>query len=337
MKELFATFYNKRVLISGGTGTFGQRCVKTIRDNFKPERIIVFSRDEAKQFIMQKEIPEHPKTMRYFIGDIRDKGRLQLAFKDVDIVIHAAALKQVPACEYNPMEAVKTNVLGAQNIIEAALECGVNKVIALSSDKAVDPINLYGATKLTAEKLFIASNTFSDPMVGPNFSVVRYGNVLGSRGSVLLTFLDQKAGGCLYLTDKRMTRFWITLDQAVEFVLGCVKDMKGGEVFVPNIPSCPVKLLAEEIAGDVCRIEETEIRPGEKLHEVMISQNEIDRAFYDVENDRYVVLPAIKFFKRKWLDRVRSRVEFFTSETNTWQLSKRDVEKLLIKVTEGSM
>jgi UDP-N-acetylglucosamine 4,6-dehydratase len=308
-----------------------------ILDNFQPERVIIFSRDEAKQEIMQRDfLPGQlvRKDLRYFIGDIRDKDRLKIAFKDVDIVIHAAALKQVPACEYNPFEAVQTNVLGAQNIIEMALENKVKKVIALSSDKAVDPINLYGATKLTAEKLFIASNTFSNPQVGPNFSVVRYGNVLGSRGSVLLTFMSQKAGGCLYLTDKRMTRFWITLDQAVEFVFNCVKDMKGGEIFVPQLPSCPVEWLAKEIAGDVCRVEETEIRPGEKLHEVMISQNEVDRTYAEVGKDRYVILPAIKFFRRKWDWKVSSGVEFFTSETNDWQLTRKDLRKLLDEATK---
>lgn len=259
------------VLITGGTGSFGKAFLRVMLDEYKPERLVIFSRDELKQHEMRMEGLDH-SSVRYFVGDVRDQERLKKAMRDVETVIHAAALKQVPACEYNPFEAVKTNILGAQNVIDAALYCGVWKVMALSTDKAVNPVNLYGATKLCAEKLFIHGNAYSGGE-WPNFSCVRYGNVAGSRGSVLPLFLKQRETGQITVTDRRMTRFWITLEQGVRFVIQCVERMQGGEVFVPKIPSMRIWDLAKAIAPD-CEVEEIGIRPGEKLHEVLISQDE---------------------------------------------------------------
>jgi UDP-N-acetylglucosamine 4,6-dehydratase len=279
-------FNNKNILITGGTGSFGKKTVKTILERYTPKKLIIFSRDELKQFEMSQVFSkkEH-KCLRYFIGDVRDANRLYEAFHNVDYVIHAAALKQVPACEYNPFEAIKTNVLGAQNIIRAAIDQKVKKVLALSTDKAASPVNLYGATKLCSDKLFIAGNAMSGDS-DTIFSVVRYGNVVGSRGSVIPFFLKQKKEGKLTVTDERMTRFSITLQHGVDFVLDNLERMHGGELFVPKIPSYKILDVAKAIASDA-EIEVIGIRPGEKLNELMISE---DDARMTLEFDDYFLI-----------------------------------------------
>ena len=274
------------VLVTGGTGSFGKKFVAMMLAEYHPAKLIVFSRDELKQHEMRVAGFNHP-SLRYFIGDVRDVERLRRAMHGVDIVVHAAALKQVPACEYNPMEAIKTNILGSSNVVEAALDAGVKKVLALSTDKAVNPINLYGATKLAAEKLLIQSNSYAGGLA-TRFSCVRYGNVVGSRGSVVPIFLQQKASGKLTITDERMTRFWLTLEQGVRFVINCIEKMHGGEVFVPKIPSMKIADLANAIAPGA-NLEVVGIRPGEKLHEVLISEDE-SRSTVEME-DMYVVQP----------------------------------------------
>lgn len=282
-------FDGKTILITGGTGSFGQKCTQTILERWKPRKLIIFSRDEFKQYQMAQRFPDttYP-SMRYFIGDVRDKERLQRALHKVDYVIHAAALKQVPAAEYNPTECIKTNIYGAQNVINVASDRGVKRVVALSTDKAASPVNLYGATKLCSDKLFVAANAFVS-QDETRFSVVRYGNVLGSRGSVIPLFLEQRSGGVLTVTDQRMTRFWITLEQGVDFVLRCFERMLGGELFVPKLPSMNIMDLAEAVAPG-CRVEMVGIRPGEKLHECMITR---DDARNTVEmDDHYVILPG---------------------------------------------
>jgi UDP-N-acetylglucosamine 4,6-dehydratase/5-epimerase len=280
---------NSSILITGGTGSFGKAFIKTLLSKHESLRIVVYSRDELKQYEMQQEFTGNDyHKLRYFLGDVRDLPRLQTAMEGIDIVIHAAALKQVPAAEYNPVEAVKTNVYGAQNVIDAARACGAKKVIALSTDKAAAPINLYGATKLCSDKLFVAANNY----IGRRdlkFSVVRYGNVMGSRGSVIPFFLEKQKEGVLPITDKRMTRFNITLQQGVDFVEDCLERMWGGELFVPKIPSYRIVDVAEAINPD-CRIEEIGIRPGEKLHEEMITSTD---AFNTVDFQKYyVILPS---------------------------------------------
>lgn len=280
---------NKSILITGGTGSFGKRFTETVLQRYGPRRLIIYSRDELKQSEMQKVFPDPlDSCMRYFLGDVRDLQRLSTAMEDVDIVIHAAALKQVPAAEYNPFEAVKTNIIGAQNVIDAAMKAGVKKVIALSTDKAAAPINLYGATKLTSDKLFIAANNYS----GQNeikFSAVRYGNVMGSRGSVIPYFLEKQQSGVLPITDERMTRFSITLQQGVDFVLHCLEKMWGGELFVPKTPSYRIIDVAKAV-DSTCKLKIIGIRPGEKLHEDMITETD---ALNTVEFDNYfVILPA---------------------------------------------
>lgn len=279
----------KVVLVTGGTGSFGQKFVETVLDRYQPERLIVFSRDELKQHQMRERFPDDMhRCMRYFIGDVRDKDRLYRAFDDVDVVVHAAAMKQVPACEYNPIEAIRTNVLGAANIVDAAIDRNVEKVIALSTDKAANPVNLYGATKLCSDKLFTAANSYAGKH-HTRFSVVRYGNVMGSRGSVIPFFLKMRERGVLPVTDPRMTRFWITLEQGVEFVLESLGRMRGGEIFVPKIPSMNIMDVARAIAPE-CRTEFVGIRAGEKLHEVMVPE---DDAKHTVEYDDYfVILPS---------------------------------------------
>lgn len=280
---------NKNILVTGGTGSFGKKFTEIVLDRYSPERLIILSRDELKQSQMQQQFShrDYP-CMRYFIGDVRDKERLYRAFNGVDIVVHAAALKRVPAAEYNPIEPIKTNVMGGANIIDAAIDCGVDKVIALSTDKAANPINLYGATKLCSDKLFVAGNNYSG-QEGARFSVVRYGNVVGSRGSVIPFFLKRRKTGTLPVTDPRMTRFWITLEQGVDFVLENLARMRGGEIFVPKIPSMKVMDLAKAIAPE-CDIEIVGIRPGEKLHEVMIPRDDARNALeYE---DYYAILPA---------------------------------------------
>jgi UDP-N-acetylglucosamine 4,6-dehydratase/5-epimerase len=280
----------KTILITGGTGSFGQRFAATVLERWQPAKIIVFSRDELKQFDMQHLEPflSHRRVMRWFIGDVRDEPRLLRAMEGVDVVVHAAALKQVPAAEYNPFEAVKTNILGAENVINAALACGVSRVVALSTDKAAAPINLYGATKLASDKLFVAANNHRGPR-DVRFSVVRYGNVMGSRGSVIPFFLARAAAGVLPVTDARMTRFNITIQQGVDMVLDALDRMWGGELFVPKIPSYRILDLAQAIAPDA-ELEFVGIRPGEKLHEEMITSTD---SLSTIEfGGHFVILPT---------------------------------------------
>lgn len=288
---------NKTILITGGTGSFGKQCTRTILDRFKPKRLIIYSRDELKQFEMEKEFSASQyDCMRYFIGDVRDRDRLTMAMQDVDFVIHAAALKQVPAAEYNPMECIKTNVYGADNVIQAALACNVEKVIALSTDKAANPINLYGATKLASDKLFIAANNLAGGRQ-TRFSVVRYGNVVGSRGSVVPFFkkLIDNGADHLPITDVRMTRFWITLQQGVDFVLKSFERMQGGELFVPKLPSVRITDLATAMAPHLPQ-KEVGIRPGEKIHEVMCPADESHLTIEFI--DHYLIKPTIIFSNR---------------------------------------
>lgn len=282
---------DKVILVTGGTGSFGKKFIRTVLERYLPKKIIVYSRDELKQYEMQNSGKfENPGVlMRYFIGDVRDLHRLQFAMEGVDVVIHAAALKQVPAAEYNPFEAVKTNVIGGQNVIDASLHANVKKIIALSTDKAAAPINLYGATKLTSDKLFIAANNYKGKR-DIKFSVVRYGNVLGSRGSLIPFFLRKKDEGVLPVTDERMTRFNITLQESVDFVLSCLDKMWGSELFVPKIPSYKILDVAKAIAPDA-KIKYVGIRPGEKIHEEMITETD---SINTIEfKDYYVILPSI--------------------------------------------
>lgn len=283
----------KVVLITGGTGSFGKKFTKILLEEKQPRKIIIFSRDELKQYEMQTMGLNQP-NLRYFIGDVRDRERLVRAMHGVDIVVHAAALKQVPACEYNPMEAIKTNINGSSNVVEAALDSGVKKVLTLSTDKAVNPVNLYGATKLAAEKLTVQSNTYAAG-TATRYSCVRYGNVVGSRGSVVPVFLKQRESGRVTITDERMTRFWLSLEQGVRFVIHCIEQMEGGEVFVPKIPSMNVIDLAKAIAPHA-EFNIIGIRPGEKLHEVLISE---DEARNTVEREHmFVVKPPETLWAR---------------------------------------
>lgn len=283
----------KTILITGGTGSFGKMFSKIILEEYSPAKLIIYSRDELKQFEMQNEFNKHD-NIRFFIGDVRDKERLLRAFQGVDFVIHAAALKQVPAMEYNPAEAIKTNVNGAMNVIDASLDKGVKRVIALSTDKACNPINLYGATKLCSDKLFVAANSYAG-FSDTRFSVVRYGNVVGSRGSVVPFFIEQMTNGKLPITHPEMTRFWITLEQGVRFVIKNFERMRGGEIFIPKIPSMNIMDLARAIAPE-CATECVGIRPGEKIHEVMISE---DDARYTLDlDDCYVIQPAFHWWRK---------------------------------------
>jgi len=324
-------FDDASILITGGTGSFGRRFIATLLERYRPRRLIVFSRDELKQYQMQQQLPDRRfPCLRYFIGDVRDRTRLSRAFDGVDYVIHAAALKQVPACEYNPIEAVRTNIMGAAHIIDAAIDKQVKKVIALSTDKAANPINLYGATKLCSDKLFVAGNHYAGNQP-TRFSVVRYGNVMGSRGSVIPFFMEQKARGEIPITDPRMTRFWITLDQGVELVLSSLERMSGGEIFVPKIPSMNILDLAEAIAPGVpTRV--VGIRPGEKLHEIMVPE---DDARHSLEfPDRFVICP---FFSSQDLSDFQQRLGGvpcpegfqYASNTNSQWLSLEDLRQLL--------
>ena len=324
---------NKSILVTGGTGFFGNYFIETILQNYEPRKVIVYSRDELKQFEMQQKFPDG-NIMRYFIGDVRDYHRLKMAMNDVDIVIHAAALKQVPAAEYNPFEAVKTNIIGGQNVIDSSIACGVEKVIALSTDKAAAPINLYGATKLTSDKLFIAANNYKGEH-NIKFSVVRYGNVLGSRGSVIPFFLKQKEQGVLSITDKRMTRFTITQRESVDFVIQSLEKMWGGELFVPKIPSYRIIDIAEAIAPE-CKHEIIGIRSGEKLHEEMIT---ITDALNTVEFENYfVIIPTSKYLqweKETFIKESHSSpgtmCEYgfsYNSQTNTHFLSIDELQQL---------
>ena len=326
-------FDNKNILVTGGTGSFGKKFIESIFANYRPKKVIVYSRDELKQFEMQKQFPEDgTNPIRYFIGDVRDSNRLNMALQDVDYVVHTAALKQVPAIEYNPFEAVKTNIIGAQNIIEACLRNNVKKIVALSTDKAAAPINLYGATKLASDKLFVSANSYS----GKNdisISVVRYGNVLGSRGSVIPFFLEKKEQPSIPITDERMTRFSITLQQGVDFVMKCFKNMVGGEIFVPKIPSYRIMDLKNAIAPNAST-DIIGIRPGEKLHEEMItvsdSLNTIDCSDY------YVILPSTLFLTKNIYEKhnniIAKKCDYgfsYNSENNNVFLSVDEIKKMI--------
>jgi UDP-N-acetylglucosamine 4,6-dehydratase len=323
----------KTVLVTGGTGSFGRKFVDVMMREHRPAKLIIFSRDELKQHEMRAAGFDLP-SLRYFIGDVRDEARLRRAMQGTDIVVHAAALKQVPACEYNPFEAILTNVMGAHNVVEAALDAGVQRVMALSTDKAVNPVNLYGATKLAAEKLIIQSNAYAGGR-GTRFSCVRYGNVLGSRGSVVPVFLRQREQGVITLTDERMTRFWLSLEQGVRFTIRCLEKMEGGEVFVPKIPSMRVVELAKVMAPG-CRIEVIGIRAGEKLHEVLVSE---DEARHTVElEEMFVVQPAeALWFGYAWTERGRSLPEGFryASDTNDRWLSADEMHQLVSQIEAG--
>lgn len=333
---------NKSILVTGGTGSFGKKFIRTLLENYKPRKIIVYSRDELKQFEMQQspDFKPYEDIMRYFIGDVRDLNRLKRAMEDVEIVIHAAALKQVPAAEYNPFEAVMTNVIGGQNVIDAALSNKVERVIALSTDKAAAPINLYGATKLTSDKLFVAANNYKG-WREIKFSVVRYGNVMGSRGSVIPFFLNHKSNGFLPITDKRMTRFNITLQEGVNFVISNLERMWGGELFVPKIPSYNILDVAEAIAPGL-EVKEVGIRPGEKLHEEMITATDsINTVEFD---DYFVILPStplwdIEKFKNESNGKPGRFCEFgfsYNSGNNDHFLTVDEIRNLILEHVDGA-
>ncbi|HTP02100.1 MAG TPA: UDP-N-acetylglucosamine 4,6-dehydratase (inverting) [Anaerolineales bacterium] len=317
---------NQTILITGGTGSFGKKFVEIALKDLRPRKLIIFSRDELKQHEMRSAGFDQP-ILRYFIGDVRDRERLTRAMHGVDVVVHAAALKQVPACEYNPMEAVKTNIMGTSNVVEAALDAGVKKVMALSTDKAVNPVNLYGATKLAAEKLAVQSNAYAAGSA-TRYSCVRYGNVVGSRGSVVPVFLSQREHGTITVTDDRMTRFWLSLEQGVRFVIACMEEMRGGEVFVPKIPSMKVIDLARAIAPDAS-VSVIGIRPGEKLHEVLISE---DEARNTVERETmYIVKPPETLWERDLHYEGKPLPDGFrySSETNTDWLDIKGIQALI--------
>lgn len=325
---------NKTILVTGGTGSFGNRFVEYVLENYNPKKIIIYSRDEFKQFNMQNKMrrlyPEKSSVLRFFIGDVRDPERLKRAFEGVDYVIHAAAMKQVPACEYNPNEAIKTNIHGAQNIIEAALDTGVRKVVALSTDKAVNPINLYGGTKLVSDKLFIAANAYSGEK-DISFSIVRYGNVAGSRGSVIPFFqeLIDKGETKLPITDYRMTRFWISLDEGVKLVIKALEEAKGGETFISKIPSFKITDLAQAMLPG-CEMPEVGIREGEKLHEIMVTAED-SMTTYEYDN-HFIIYPQMVWTNRKQPNPSGKKVEdgfFYSSGNNTEWLSVEDIRTRL--------
>ena len=321
---------NKSILITGGTGSFGKAFTKYVLTNYNPKKIIIYSRDEFKQFMMQNEFKEYKDKLRFFIGDVRDKERLMLAFEGVDYVIHAAAMKQVPACEYNPSEAIKTNIHGAQNIIDAALERGVKKVVALSTDKAVNPVNLYGGTKLVSDKLFIAANAYAGSK-DINFSVVRYGNVAGSRGSVIPFFHNLIKNGAteLPITDYRMTRFWISLQQGVELVIKALEEAKGGETFISKIPSFKITDLAQAMLPG-CNMPEVGIREGEKLHEIMVT---VEDSMNTYEYDKhFIIYPQMVWDEQKRAVPTGKRVAdgfSYSSDNNTVWLTVEEIKELL--------
>lgn len=332
IEEAIRVFDNASVLVTGGTGSFGKRFIETLLRHGKARRVIVFSRDEFKQYEMQQQLADLPsEPMRFFIGDVRDADRLELATREVDYVVHAAALKHVPAAEYNPFECIRTNVSGAENVVRAAIRNGVQKVLALSTDKAANPINLYGASKLASDKIFIAANNLSGS-VGTRFAVVRYGNVVGSRGSVIPFFRKLIAEGAdhLPITDDRMTRFWITLQQGVNFVITSVAGMQGGEIFVPKIPSMRMTDLAHCLAPNL-PTKVVGIRPGEKLHEVMITEDD-SRLTLELD-DRYVIEPAFRWWQRdSYLARGAKPVRDgfrFSSDTNGDWLDESRLLRLL--------
>ena len=327
---------DKTILITGGTGSFGKCFSRYVLEHYEPKKIIVYSRDEYKQFVMSNDefFKAHADKMRYFIGDVRDCDRLKRALEGTDYCIHAAALKQVPACEYNPAEAIKTNVGGAQNVIDASLDTGVKKVVALSTDKAVNPVNLYGGTKLVSDKLFIAANAYAGSK-DINFSIVRYGNVAGSRGSVIPFFrsLIERGETTLPITDYRMTRFWISLEQGVELVIKALAEAKGGETFISKIPAFYVKDLAEAMLPG-CTTKETGIRPGEKLHEVMITPED-SATTYEFEKN-YVIYPQITYNDRQVPDLSGKKVEdgfAYSSGNNKEWMSVDEIRERLREVT----
>ena len=312
------------VLVTGGTGSFGYKFVEVMLERYRPRRLVVFSRDELKQSEMMARF-KHP-SLRFFVGDVRDRDRLQRAMHGIDVVVHAAALKQIPSCEYNPFEAIQTNVIGAQNVIDAAIDQGVRRVMAISTDKAVNPINLYGATKLCAEKLFVQGNAYGYSR-GTIFSVVRYGNVIGSRGSVIPLFAAQRATGTVTVTDPGMTRFWLRLEEGVGFAVRCTELMRGGEIFVPKIPSMRILDLVESVAPG-CRVEVIGIRPGEKLHEALIAEEESRQV---VELDDLFVLepiyPSWAFAGHEGGQRPGAGFRY-SSEANTQWLSPAAMKEL---------
>jgi UDP-N-acetylglucosamine 4,6-dehydratase len=325
----------KSILVTGGTGSFGQKFISLVLERYRPRRLIVFSRDELKQYEMGLNLsPDVHPSLRYFIGDVRDPYRLQMALREVEIVIHAAALKQVPAAEYNPFECIQTNVIGAENVVRASLTCGVKKVIALSTDKAASPVNLYGASKLASDKIFVAANNLSGS-IGTQFSVVRYGNVLGSRGSVIPFFrrLIDEGADSLPITDPEMTRFWITLRQGADFVLSCLALMKGGEIYVPKIPSMKITDLARHMAPSLPH-KVVGIRPGEKIHEVLITEDDARNAFELA--DRYVILPEFRERRRKAILTADAKpvppgFRFASNSNNDWL----DAERLQGMIAES--
>lgn len=314
------------ILVTGGTGSFGKKFVEMMLREYRPQRLVIFSRDELKQHEMRTSGFDHP-SLRYFIGDVRDAERLKRALSGVTVVVHAAALKQVPACEYNPFEAIQTNIMGGKNVIDAAIDQGVRRILALSTDKAVNPINLYGATKLCAEKVFVQANAYAGAK-NTRFSCARYGNVVGSRGSVIPVFLEQRRAGKITITDPRMTRFWLTLDQGVKFVIRCLEQMHGGEIFVPKIPSMRLLDLAETVAPG-CKVEYIGIRPGEKLHEVLVSEDE-SRQTLETE-DMYVIQPSHSWWKSEnWVNAKPLPDGFrYASDNNEQWLTRRQLEELV--------
>ena len=315
------------VLVTGGTGSFGRKFVEVMLADYRPEKVIVFSRDELKQHEMREAGLNDPR-LRYFIGDVRDLLRMRRAMDGIDVVVHAAALKQVPAAEYNPIEAIMTNIMGARNVIEAALDTKVKRVLAMSTDKAVNPINLYGATKLAAEKLIVQSNAYAGGKT-TRFSCVRYGNVVGSRGSVIPVFQRQRKHGHITITDERMTRFWLSIDQGVRFTIRCIEQMQGGEVFVPKIPSTRVVDVARAVAPDA-EVELIGIRPGEKMHEVLVSE---DEARHTAElDDMYVVEPpGALWFGHEWREKGKPLPEGFaySSDNNKQSLTVDEIRELI--------
>lgn len=321
---------NKTILVTGGTGSFGHQFVNYVLKNYKPKKVIIYSRDEYKQFVMDNEYKEYRDVLRYFIGDVRDEGRLKRAMNGVDYVVHAAALKQVPACEYNPIEAIKTNINGAVNVINASLDAGVKKVVALSTDKSVNPINLYGGTKLVSDKLFIAANSYSGEN-GTIFSIVRYGNVAGSRGSVI-PFFDNiiKNGGTeLPITDYRMTRFWISLEEGVKLVIKALEESRGGETFISKIPSFKITDLAQAMLPG-CDMPEVGIREGEKLHEIMIT-TEDSLHTYEYEK-HFIVYPQMNFWNEEKVIPGGKKLEYgfsYSSGNNSQWYNVEDLKKLL--------
>lgn len=324
---------NKVILVTGGTGSFGKAFTRYALEHYDPKKIIIYSRDEFKQFLMQNEFREYKDKLRFFIGDVRDRERLKRALEGVDYVIHAAALKQVPACEYNPAEAIKTNIHGAQNVIDAALDAGVKKVVALSTDKAVNPVNLYGGTKLVSDKLFIAANAYAGSK-DICFSIVRYGNVAGSRGSVIPFFhnIIQNGGTELPITDYRMTRFWISLRQGVELVIKALEEAKGGETFISKIPSFKITDLAEAMLPG-CATREVGIREGEKLHEIMITVEDSPNTYeYD---KHYIIYPQMVWSNSRKVVPTGKKVSdgfSYSSGNNTVWLSVEEIRQRLSEV-----